>query len=147
MKKFIALFYPVLISLHSLGFGTKNVNEKVLQIFKESFPTAKQVIWTESKESYTVYFLEDSVRTRITYDKEGAFMEAFRYYQEKNLPYYLLATLKRKFPEKKIFGITEVSTLDEIVYYVKLEDSSVWLTVKLDSEGHLAFVERFKKAS
>jgi len=94
-----------------------------------------------------VYFLEDSIRTRITYDKNGGFVNSFRYYQEKNLPYYLLASLKRKFPEKSIFGITEVATEDEIEYYVKLEDRNVWLTVKLDSEGHLSFVEKFRKAS
>jgi hypothetical protein len=147
MKKIIALFYPVLLGLHSMGFGTKNVNEKVLQIFKESFPSAKEVVWTESGDSYTVNFLEGSIRTRITYDKDGGFISSLRYYQENNLPYYLLANLKRKFPEKKIFGITEVATEDEIEYYVKMEDGKVWLTVKLDSEGHLSFVEKYRKAS
>src|SRR5215472_1247246 len=107
MKKIIALFYPMLLGLHSLGFGTKNVNEKVLQIFKESFPSAKEVVWTESGDCYRVYFMEDSIRTQITYDMDGGFINSLRYYQENNLPYYLLASLKRKFPEKKIFGITE----------------------------------------
>jgi hypothetical protein len=147
MKKIIALFYPVLLGLHSLGFGTKNVNEKVLQIFKESFPSAKEVVWTESGDSYTVYFLEDSIRTSITFDKDGGFITSLRYYQANNLPYYLLAILKKKFPEKKIFGITEVAIEDEIDYYVKLEDGKVWLTVKLDSEGHLSLVEKYRKAS
>jgi len=147
MKKIIAFFYPMLVGLHSLGFGTKNVNEKVLQIFKESFPSAKEVVWKESGDSYTVYFLEDSIRTRITYDKDGGFINSMRYYREHNLPYYLLASLKRKFPEKKIFGITEVAIEDEIEYYVKLEDAKVWLTVKLDSEGHLSLIEKYRKAS
>jgi hypothetical protein len=147
MKKIFAVLYSALIGLNSFGSATKNVNEKVLQVFKESFPSAKQVVWTESGDTYTVYFWEDAVRIHITYDKNGGFISSYRYYQESNLPYYLLTSLKRKFPDKKIFGVTELSTDGEIVYYVKMEDEKIWLTVKLDSDGRLSFVEKFKKAS
>lgn len=146
MKKIFVLFYSVILGLNSLGASAKNVNEKVLQVFKESFPKAEQVIWTEAKGTYTVQFVEEGVRSNITYDENGNFIQSVRYYQEQNLPYYLVVNLKKKYPDKKIFGITELSMNQEIEYYVKLVDAKIWLTLKLDSEGQITMIEKFKKA-
>ena len=147
MKKIFVLFYSVILGLNSFGISTRNVNEKVLQIFKESFPKAEQVIWTEMEDTYSVHFIEDGIRSNVTYAKNGNFIQSIRYYQERNLPYYLLVTLKKKYPDKKIFGITELSTDQDIVYYVKMVDAKIWLTLKLDSEGQITMIEKFKKAS
>ena len=147
MKKILAVVYSLMIGLNSFGFNTRTINEKVLQSFRESFPRAAHVAWTESRDTYTVYFIEEGIRTNITYDKNGEFLTATRYYDELNLPYYLLVNLKKRYPDKKIFGITEISTPDEVLYYVKMVDSKIWLTVRLDSEGAITLIEKYRKAS
>jgi hypothetical protein len=79
--------------------------------------------------------------------KDGEFVTSMRYYQEKNLPYYILVNIKRKYPGKKIFGVSEISSADAILYYVKIEDDKRWMTVVSDSQGDLCVVEKFRKAS
>jgi hypothetical protein len=49
--------------------------------------------------------------------------------------------------DKKIFSVTEISTVTHIEYYIKLEDAKVVITIKVDSEGNLALVEKYRKAS
>jgi len=147
MKRLFALFYSVVIGATSLAFPSRNVNEKLLQNFKENFPTAEQVVWKELPETYVVNFMDEGIRNAIIYDKEGTFISSTRYYLERNLPYYLLVNIKKKYPNKKIFGVTEISTTSEIAYYIKMEDAKVWTTIKMDSEGNLVLVEKLRKAS
>jgi hypothetical protein len=63
------------------------------------------------------------------------------------LPYYLLINIKKKYPDKKIYGVTEISSASGIEYYVKLEDARIWVTLVSDSHGNLRVVEKFRKAS
>jgi len=146
MKKLFVLFYSLMIGVSSFAYSGINVNEKLLQTFKERFPNAEQVSWTELPATYVVNFVEAGVRTNIIYDKDGVFVRSTRYYQEQSLPYYLLNTIKKKYNGKKIFSVTEISTPDGIEYYVKLEDAKVWLTILLDNDGILGVVEKYKKA-
>jgi hypothetical protein len=146
MKKYLALFYALVIGLNSFAFKPKTINEKLLNFFKENFPRAQNVIWKELEEVYTVDFIEDGIRMNIIYEKDGSFFKSTRYYLEQNLPYYLKVNILKRYPNDKIFGITEVSTISEILYYVKLEDAKVWVTLEVDSQGNLSVVEKFKKA-
>ena len=147
MKKLLTVLYSIMLGLNSFGFSAKNVNEKVLQIFRESFPRAEHVVWSENHETYTVSFVEEGIRSSIIYDKNGEFLEATRYYEELELPLYLLYRIKERYPDKKIFGITEISTPDEVMYYVKMVDSKIWLTLRIDSVGRMTLVEKYRKAA
>lgn len=147
MKSLFALFYSIVIGVSSLAYPSKVVNDKLLQSFKESFPNAEQVTWKELPETYIVNFVEDGIRNSITYEKDGTFKSSTRYYLEQNLPYYLLVNIRKRYPDKKIFGITEIATVEDIQYYIKMEDASVWTTIKMDSEGNLVLVEKLKKDS
>jgi hypothetical protein len=146
MKKYFALFYALVIGLNSFAFKPRNIDEKLLQFFKETFPRAENVIWKELEDSYVVNFIEDGIRINIIYDKDGSFYKSTRYYLEQNLPYYLLINIQKKYPNHKIFGVTEVSTISEIEYYVKLENAKIWVTLEVDSQGNISVVEKFRKA-
>src|SRR5450631_3551711 len=147
MKEFFVLFYSLVLGANSFNYNAKNVNEKLIQSFKESFPNAEQVAWEEFSGTYVVNFVDDGVRSNIAYEKDGTFLRSTRYYTERNLPYYLLINIKKKYADKKIFSITEISTISHIEYYIKLEDAKVVTTVKVDSDGNLALVEKYRKAS
>ena len=60
-----------------------------------------RVSWLEFPETYAVNFEEAGVKSTIHYNKDGSFISAIRYYSEEKLPYYLIASLKEKFPGKK----------------------------------------------
>jgi len=116
----------------------------LLQEFRESFPNAERTNWYETDNRYIVSFVERGILSRITYKKNGSFINSFRYYGERDLPYYLITNLKKKYAGQKIFGVTEITTTSDIVYYVKLEGPKSWITVSLNSEGDCAVVESYR---
>ena len=145
MKK--SLIISISMMVFSLAmYANVEVNEKVLKSFKETFPKAEQVNWQEYSDNYVVNFMELGIRERITYDKDGNFISATRYYLEENLPTNILFKVKKKYPGQKVFGVTEVETDTSVDYYIKLEDSSNWTTVKSDVSGVMEVVEKYKKA-
>jgi len=145
MKKYLFFIYFLIVGFNSMASST-TINEKLIQSFKESYPHAASVNWLEYPETYAVYFEEDGVKATIHYNKDGSFLSAIRYYSEEKLPYYLIASLKAKFPGKKIYCVTEISNPNEITYYIKLEDAKTWRTIKADSDGNIIVIEKFNKA-
>ena len=142
--------HTVLLCLLTLCMGTfasATVNEKVLKTFKETFPAAEEVKWQEFTDNYIVNFVEQGIRDRITYDKDGNVINATRYYGQENLPVNILCKLKKKYPNAKVFGVTEVENEAGIEYYIKLEGTTDWTTVKSDIVGNTEIVEHYKKAN
>lgn len=127
--------------------GKADIDGKTLQLFKQTFPNAEQVKWTEQAEKNTVNFKDDGILTKIDYDKDGNFISSVRYYTEKNLPINVLCKLQKKYGDKKVSGVTEMTTDNSVEYYIKLEDDKYWTTVKSNSDGNFQVVEKYKKAS
>ena len=126
--------------------GPASVNEKLIRAFQAAFPTAEKVDWKENGDHYFVHFRDHDVNSEIEYDHEGNFLGSERYYRsEELLPLHLSWELHRKFRDKTIYGITETNTDSETFYYVKLEDSREWITVKGSADGIIEVVERFNK--
>ena len=123
-----------------------DINQKVLKAFKETFTDAKDVTWNEYTGYYEVKFVQGLVSARIKYDEEGNVIEAYRYYQEQQLPPYILCKLKKKYADKKVFGVTEVTKESGLVYFITLEDSQTWYTVRSHSFGNLELQKKFQKA-
>jgi hypothetical protein len=144
MKKNAIFLCSLMICIAS--FASASVNEKVLKSFKETFPTAEEVKWQEFSDNYIVNFVEGGVRNRINYDKDGNLLSATRYYGQENLPVNILCKIKKKYPDAKVFGVTELETEASVEYYIKLEDETNWITVKSDMVGNTAVVEKYKKA-
>lgn len=158
MKKIFVAAVAIVIGLQLFAYPTTSVvkenvepsasvvNEKLLKNFKENFPNAEKVRWQESKDLFEVTFVEAGILTRITYDKSGEFNGSLRYYTEKYLPYYLINVVKGKYPQQKIYGVTELTNSSGIVYYVKLEGAKYWLNLVLTSDGGITVEEKYRKA-
>ncbi len=138
-----------LFSLSAGVFANENftISDKLLQAFKQTFPDAQQVKWAEQEDKYMVNFKQGDVLTKIEYDKEGNFISSLRYYSEKNLPVSILCRLQKKYADKKVFGVTEMTTESAVEYYIKLEDETTWITVRSNADGNMQIVEKYKKAS
>ncbi len=122
------------------------ISEKILNTFKQTFPDAQQVKWLEQADRYTVNFKENGILTKIDYDKDGNFISSLRYYTEKNLPINILCRLQKKYADKKVFGVTEMTAENTVEYYIKLEDNENWITVKSNVDGNMQVVEKYRKA-
>ena len=150
MKRLLVVFYSLLIGLGSFANDPVKIDEKLVQSFNNNFPNATEVSWFEAPKFIIVNFTEKGIRSKITYQKDGTISQFTRSYTEQNLPYNIQFKIKRKYPEKKIFGVTEFLSGDEghstTEYYIKLEDDKNWITVKSDADGGLTVVEKYRKA-
>src|SRR5882762_9979834 len=145
MKKNLIAFICLLVFYASASAGV-TVSDKVLKSFNETFPKAEQVKWQEFADNYVVNFLVTGIRARISYDKDGNFLSATRYYTEENLPVSILCKIRKKYPGQQVFGVTEVEVEGNVDYYVKLQDETNWTTVKASQNGAMEQVEKYKRA-
>jgi hypothetical protein len=147
-KHFLVLFCLLSVSAGVFAHdGISNISEKLLQTFKQTFPDAEQVKWLEQSDKFTVNFRENGILTKVDYDKDGNFLSSVRYYYEKNLPVNIICKLQKRFANKKVFGVTEMTTETSVEYYIKMEDETTWITVKSNIDGNMEVVEKYKKAS
>lgn len=144
MKKI--LFFAMLLMTTSIYANDPPIDEKVSKIFSHAFPNAASVNWVNYTGHYEVLFKNYDVNCRIIYDLKGNIISARRDYYEKDLPLMINAKIKDKFPNKNIYGVTEVTSNNTLKYYVILEDASTWTTVKASECGDLLVVKKYKKA-
>jgi len=123
-----------------------DVNEKILKAFKQTFIYAEDVVWQEKDNSYQVNFWQGEINIRARYNEQGKLLGTIRYYYEKQLPPSVLAKVKNKYSGKTIFGVTEVSSDEELNYFITLRDDKNWYTVKSDAFGNLQQTDKFKRA-
>jgi len=143
MKK-ILFAAAVLLSMSSFAADAP-VSEKVLKAFNEVFGYVKKVDWSEKNNEYEAYFKEESVVTRIRYDKEGNIVMSIRSYGEAQLPLLIQSKIKKAYSNMKVFGVTEISHNDETRYEISLEGEKSSVILKSDAMGYLEVSKKFKK--
>jgi len=144
MKKIFVLL--LMISAASFSFANPPVNEKVLKVFHDVFPAIENAKWYENENYYEVYFDNNDVKCRIRYDLNGKVLSTTRYYLEKSMVPFLRAKVAQKYPGKKVFGITEINSEEQLIYEVVLEDSKHWYTVQSDAIGQMSVTQKLQKA-
>ncbi len=145
MKKFLAICLVAILATASV-FAVP-VNEKVLKVFATSFPEVQKTTWYNYENYYAVYFQNsDDSKCRIEYDLVGNILSTTRYYSAEALPPFIRGKVNEKFPGKKIFGITEVSSGDELAYHIVLEDGKTCYNIKSDAVGFISLEKKIAKA-
>jgi hypothetical protein len=146
MKKII-LFAAILVSVAATAsVSPAEVNEKVLKAFNETFAKAQDVVWHEYDKVYQANFRQDEIQIRAQYDEEGSLIQTIRYYGERQLLPNIVSKLKKRYSGREIFGVTETSSDQEVVFLVTLKDEKNWYVVKSDVYGNLEQTEKFKRA-
>jgi hypothetical protein len=151
MKKLFILFSALVMGVQGFGFYPGEIDQKIKKTFDSSFPNATDISWLDYPQSYEVSFVQNGIRSRVYYPKDESYVRLTRYFKEENLPYHLRFIIKKQFPEKSIFGVTEVSVISEgwnfssIVYHIILEDEQRWYTVKLEEGGIFKLEKKLKK--
>jgi len=146
MKKLIFAVAMLLGSATMFASTSPEVNQKVLKAFQETFKNPKDVAWHEYENYYEVDFNQDAIKTVVRYDTEGNMIGTTRYYFENQLPPYITSKLKKKYPDRSVYGVTEIYTESDLTYYITMEDDKSWFTVKANPLGYLEQTEKYKKA-
>jgi len=147
MKK---VFLIALVSIGMTAFAapTLDVNQKVLEAFHDSFSKVKdsEVTWHEFDHFYQAQFMMGTINIRVNYDKDGNVLSTLRYYSEHELPPHIIAKLHKRYEDKSVFGVTEVSNPNNIKYVITLEDDTHWSTIESDAFGDMVRTNKFRKA-
>jgi hypothetical protein len=144
MKKITIAALALLLLLRvTAASNGPEVKKDLQQSFQKDFPNAENIHWGENNDGYSVTFTVKSILTRITYDKKGRFTGSLRNYSEQILPFYLTNKLKKKYPGQEIYGVTEVTSPNDVTYFVKLESDKYWTTVRLEADGSSEMVEQY----
>ena len=146
MKTMIIAIAMLLGSTAVFAAAPPDVNEKVLKAFEETFKNPQEVNWHEYDNFYEVDFKQDDIKTSVRYDNEGNIIGTTRYYFEKQLPPHIASKLKRKYPDRSVYGVTEIFTETELTYYITMQDEKNWYTVKSNPLASLEQTEKYKKA-
>ena len=141
---FLGLF---MLAFSAGAFAAKdfNTSQNLLQLFKQAFPDALEVVWKEQSDRYTVNFRQGDIHFKVEYDKDGNFLGSLRYYTAKNLPVSIFCRLQKSFSGKTFNEVTELNTGSSLEYYVKMEDDHDWMTVRVSIGGDLKVVAKGKK--
>ena len=146
MKKII--LSAAVIMLVVTGFSTTppDVNAKVLEAFNKTFSNTEELKWYENDNTFEARFNSDGIKAIVWYTKSGELLKMHRYYTEYKLPPFLLLSLRKKMPDQKIYGITEITGTTGVQYYITMEDEKYWVQLKADISGEFDIVKKFKKA-
>ena len=145
MKKAIFL----LLAVVATGFGTAaraDVNEKVKKLLSESFRDAKDIQWEDHVAYYEVKFNHADIPTRVIYDTEGNILETYRYYGADQLPPIVVSKLNHRYQDRKVIGVTELSTDSGVSYFISMDDARNCYTVQSDPNGRMEQVKKFRKS-
>ncbi|MES1215610.1 MAG: hypothetical protein ABUT20_08835 [Bacteroidota bacterium] len=148
MKKIlITLFVFTAIAVNAKSIDRNpEINQKIIKSFNQTFIYAQDVVWQQKDDVYQANFWQGGINIRAKYDEQGNLLGTIRYYFEKQLPPAILSSVKKKYAGKSIFGVTEVSSDEDISYFVTMQDDKNWYTIKSDAFGNLQQTEKFKKA-
>jgi len=147
MKKLIFALAMLLGSATIFATTPPDVNQKVLKAFTETFKNPQEVNWHEYENYFEVDFKQDEIKTQVRYDSEGNITGTTRYYFENQLPPHIISKIKKKYPNRSVYGVTEIYTEAELLYYITMEDEKNWYTVKSNPMGSFEQTEKFKKAA
>ena len=145
MKKLIILTC-LFAALSATASNPPEVSEKVLKAFSETFMKATDVVWHEVKNFYEASFKQSEIISRAVYDQDGNLVRTTRYYSQENLPINILTKLQKRYAGKSVYGVTELSTGDEVSYHTTMQDEKNWYIIKADNLGSLELEQKFKKA-
>jgi hypothetical protein len=146
MKKLIYLAV-LLTGLSAAATTPPEISAKVLKAFKETFGSPDNVTWKEMDNSCQANFKISEVQVRASYDNEGNLLETVRYYGEQTLPPNILSKLKKAYKDKEVFGVTEISSDNDLAYHITLKDEKHWYTIKSDPYANFQQTSKFKRAA
>jgi hypothetical protein len=144
MKKTLIISLAILIFTTTLQASPGN---KLILLFNKTFPTAENVKWHEDANGYMVFFKMNGITNRIWYDTKEEFVSQERYYDEKSLPAYILIAVKKNYPGKQIFGVTESINNSSTYYQIILQDDKKLYYLKASSNGSIQLEKTYISAS
>ncbi|MBZ4191458.1 hypothetical protein [Niabella beijingensis] len=144
MKKLV-LIAAAFIVLQANAVNDNPINEKVKKTFEMVFAKAENVQWRTDNERNEASFSLGNTKVRAVIDNNGQLIRTIRYYGEDGLPAAIRYSLKKKYENKAIINVSELSENDGVVYYVTLKDEKHMITTVMNSTGEVIRSQKYKR--
>jgi hypothetical protein len=131
-------------SVNGSGIRLNEININAARDFKRKFKNATNITWTKSTNLTSVYFNQDDIRMRSTYNAKGDWEYTIRYYDEYKLPSEIRHLVRSTYYDMPIIMVTEFKRVDQITYFIRLENQKTLLTVMI-REGEMTIFEQLSK--
>lgn len=146
MKKMILSLAIALTTLGAFAAGEENVNQKVLDAFKNEFNTAREVEWAAGADYYRAAFVYNEKYVFAYYSTEGDLLGITRYISPADLPMNLQISLKKKYSSYWISDLFEVAKNETTSYYITVEDADAKIVLKSTGGSDWSVFKTVKKA-
>lgn len=153
MKKLILLCMTAFcsIGIFAAPFNPTSVDEsaKILKIFKHNFPEVTNHSIYHLGNLYVVHFSDEEKESssRIYYNSDGNVVQTILYYTSEGLSPFIRSKIAKKYKDKPVFGVTEVTTANQHYYRVILQDAESMFIVHVNDNGLMHLQKKYKRAS
>ena len=129
--------------------GNTIVNEMEVNInaardFKKKYKNATDVKWVKNENGASVYFTNDGVKMRASYNAKGKKEYTLSYYDETKMDADLRRLVRSSYYDHNIVIVTEVIRNNQLYYLVKMENEKEYLTLKVTDEEMTVFEKTVK---
>ena len=121
-----------------------NVNINAVRDFRKDFKNATDIKWVQSETGASVYFSNDGIKMRSSYNTRGAKEYTLKYYDEGKMPSDLRQRVRSNYYDHNISIVTEVERHNQTFYLVKMENENEYLTVKIADDEMSVFEKTTK---
>jgi len=121
-----------------------DVNIHAVRDFKKSFRQATDAKWVKNENGASVYFVNDGVKMRTSYNLKGRKEYMLKYYDESRMTPELRKRVRSHYYDHSIVIVTEVTRFNQTYYLVKMENEKEYLTVRV-SDGEMSEFEKVNK--
>jgi hypothetical protein len=129
MKKMITTLAIAFSSLFAFA-GETNVNQKVLDAFKNEFTTATEVEWSAGFDYYKATFNYNGKYVYAYFNEDGEMLGMARNMSPIDLPLALQNNLKKSYEGFWVSDLFEAVKNENTNYYITLENADTKLVLK-----------------
>lgn len=146
MKNLI-LFAALFLSLTAVATESNpTASEKALKTFNEVFKNAKNVHWSFTTTYQQASFEANAIKSKATFDNDGNLVQTIRYYKETNLPANIRFRINKKYNKAEVWGVTELSNSEGIIYNIVLRSNTHFYILKCDSHANLELMSKYRRS-
>jgi hypothetical protein len=125
--------------------ATTEVNQRLYDAFRKSFPNADNLAWYKYDRDYLAKFIIKDMGHNALYRQKGLMVYDISYGYEHNLPADTKELIERNYDNYKIIRAINVKASGRNIWIVKLEGMKKYLTVRIEDQ-EIDEVESYNKA-
>jgi hypothetical protein len=120
------------------------VNINATRDFRTTFKNATDVKWVQHDKGESVYFMNEGMKMRSSYNRKGKKEYTLRYYDELRMPSELRQRVKSNYYDHHITIVTEVDRNYQTYYLVQMENEKEYLTLRIGNDEMTIFEKKDK---